>query len=289
MEVMVIKRILFLFLAWLLIAIYLGKEEKQIIQSNEYMVSCARSDGTIDKIALEEYVLGVVSAEMPASFEIEALKAQAVAARTFVLSRDLQVDDTTASQVYHDESQRREKWQESFDVYETKIRKAIDATKGEVLLYDGNYISALFFSSSNGKTENNEDYFNSNAIPYLRCVSSEFEKPIVEYQTFSSQDLLNCFGGSSITILNYTQSGRVNEVSINGNVYSGREIREKLGLNSSAFEITALEDGYAFTTYGYGHGVGMSQYGANGMAQNGYHYDEILSHYYQGVSIKHLE
>lgn len=289
MEVAVIRRLLFLLLACFLIAFYFKQEEPKTSITKEYFVTCTRSDGEIDEIALEDYVLGVVSAEMPASFELEALKAQAVAARTFVLSRNLQVDDTTANQVYHDENQRREKWQENFDIYEGKIREAIESTKGEVLMYDGNYISALFFSSSNGKTENNEDYFESNAIPYLRCVSSDFEQPFVEYQTFSYQQLTNCFGGSSIHILNYTEGGRVNEVSIGGEVYSGREIRETLGLNSSAFEITPLEDGYAFTTYGYGHGVGMSQYGANGMAQNGYGYQEILSHYYQGASINYLE
>lgn len=289
MEVAVIRRIFFLIFACLMIAFYLNKDDVNTQVENDYIVTCTRSDGTVETIDLEEYVLGVVSAEMPASFELEALKAQAVAARTFVLSRNLQVDDSTASQVYHDKTQRRDKWATDFDFYEAKISEAVECTKGEVLMYDGNYISALFFSSSNGKTENNEDYFNSNAIPYLRCVSSEYEQPIVEYQTFSNQDLNNTFGGSSISILNYTESGRVNEVSINGNIYSGREVREKLGLNSSAFEITALEDGYAFTTYGYGHGVGMSQYGANGMAQNGYEYQEILSHYYQGASIKHLE
>ena len=283
------RRILFLIMAFCLLMIYFQKEPtKEDYFEKDYMVKCSRSNGTVEEIALEDYVLGVLSAEMPASFELEALKAQAVAARTFVLSRNLSVDDSTASQVYHDQSQRKEKWQEDFEEYEAKLKEAVETTKGEVLMYDGQYISALFFSSSNGKTENNEDYFESSALPYLRCVSSIYETPIVEYQTISLEQLSNTFGSSQLQILNYTEGGRVNEVMIGGNIYTGRTIREKLGLNSSAFEISAIEDGYSFITYGYGHGVGMSQYGANGMAGQGYTYDEILLHYYQGVSINHL-
>ena len=273
------KRILFLILSILLIYIYFHKP--QAPESKEYMVTCTRSDGTIEKIELEEYVLGVVSAEMPASFELEALKAQAVAARTFVLSRNLNVDDSTSSQAYIDESQRKEKWKDSFDLYENKIKEAVETTKGEVLMYNNELISALYFSSSNGKTENNEDYFDTTPLPYLRSVASLDETPIVDYKVISiSQE---------IQIESYTQGGRVKEIRIGDKIYTGREVREKYGLNSSCFDVKSVEQGYAFTTYGYGHGVGMSQYGANGMAKKGYMYDEILLHYYQDVCINKVE
>lgn len=284
------RRLLFIVIACFLLAFYFDNTPSfSSVNHKDYIVSCVRSDGTIEEIALEDYVLGVVAGEMPASFELEALKAQAVAARTYVLSRNLSVDDSTASQVYQDEEERKAKWQENFEVYESKLKEAVNATKGEVLMYEGNYISALFFSSSNGKTENNEDYFDANAIPYLRCVSSEYEEPIVEYQTFSYDKIASVFGQSDIKILNYTQSGRVNEVLIGEEIYSGRQVRESLNLNSNAFSIVSIDGGYAFTTYGYGHGVGMSQYGANGMATHGYTYDEILMHYYQGACINQLE
>lgn len=278
------RRILFLLLTLVLILHYFNKEED--IQT--YEVICKRSNGEIENIDLETYVMGVVAAEMPISFEEEALKAQSVAARTFVLSRDLKVDDTTNSQVYLDKSQRKERWKENFDTYEKKLKKVIDATKGEVLTYDDAYISALFFSSSSGKTENNEDYFDSSAIPYLRSVSSDYEKPIVEYNHISTAKLIETFGGSYMVILSYTKGGSVNEVRIGDTIYSGREVREKLGLNSSCFDIVESDDGYSLTTYGFGHQVGMSQYGANGMAKEGFSYKEILRHYYQEVCIKTL-
>ena len=273
------KRIIFLILSILLIYNYLQKDH--LHENKEYKVICTRSDGTIEKIELEEYVLGVVSAEMPASFELEALKAQAVAARTFVFSRDLNVDDTTASQVYIDYEKRKDKWGDSFEQYEFKVKEAVESTKGEVLTYNDELISALYFSSSNGKTENNEDYFNTAPVPYLRSVSSIDETPIIDYKVVSiNQDL---------QIISYTQGGNVKEVKVGNDIYTGREIREIYGLNSSCFEIKKLPQGYAFTTYVYGHGVGMSQYGANGMAQKGFSYDEILKHYYQDVCINKVE
>lgn len=279
------KRIIFLLVAIFLIKLYFDTDKTEEI----YEVVCERSDGRTETIDLEQYIMGVVAGEMPISFEEEALKAQSVAARTFVLSRNLHVDDSISSQVYLDEEQRKERWKDQFEEYEKKLRNVVKDTKGEVLMYNDHYISALFFSSSSGKTENNEDYFQSNALPYLRSVSSSYETPIIEYKNVTSSQLLELFSGSEVRILNYTEGGNVNEVRIGNSIYSGREVREKLSLNSSCFEVSKTENGYSFTTYGYGHQVGMSQYGANGMAKEGYKYKEILQHYYQGACINSLK
>lgn len=258
------------------------------------VVQVTHSDGSVSEVDLEEYVVGVVSAEMPCSFDEEALKAQAVASRTYVLSRNLVVDDSTSSQVYEDQVAREEKWKENFSTNEAKIEACVEATKGEVLTYEGQYISALFFSSSNGKTENNEDYFNTVSVPYLRSVDSswdlEVSNQVYREKSFTIDELNDIFQTENfeISILSYKESGRVDLVRIGTREYTGREIREKLGLASSDFDIERVGDSYVFHTVGYGHGVGMSQYGAQGMAEEGYDYREILTYYYQGVEIEKL-
>lgn len=258
------------------------------------VVQVTHSDGSVSEVDLEEYVVGVVSAEMPCSFDEEALKAQAVASRTYVLSRNLVVDDSTSSQVYEDQVAREEKWKENFSTNEAKIEACVEATKGEVLTYEGQYISALFFSSSNGKTENNEDYFNTVSVPYLRSVDSswdlEVSNQVYREKSFTIDELNDIFQTENfeISILSYKESGRVDLVRIGTREYTGREIREKLGLASSDFDVERGGDSYIFHTVGYGHGVGMSQYGAQGMAEEGYDYREILTYYYQGVEIEKL-
>lgn len=258
------------------------------------VVQVTHSDGSVSEVDLEEYVVGVVSAEMPCSFDEEALKAQAVASRTYVLSRNLVVDDSTSSQVYEDQVAREEKWKENFSTNEAKIEACVEATKGEVLTYEGQYISALFFSSSNGKTENNEDYFNTVSVPYLRSVDSswdlEVSNQVYREKSFTIDELNDIFQTENfeISILSYKESGRVDLVRIGTRQYTGREIREKLGLASSDFDVEHVGDSYVFHTVGYGHGVGMSQYGAQGMAEEGYDYREILTYYYQGVEIEKL-
>lgn len=263
------------------------------VQEKPIMVEVKRKDGSIDQVALEEYIMGVVSAEMPASFEMEALKAQAVASRTFVLSRALKVDDTVSSQVYYDKQQRQVNWGADFETYESKIEEAVRLTAGEVMTYEGQYISALFFASSNGKTENNEDYFVSANLPYLQSVDSSWDLAFAQtyrHKTFSKAELNSIFETTDFTIeiLTYTESGRVESVDVCGKIYSGREIREKLSLASNDFDVSKEGDNYVFETIGYGHGVGMSQYGACGMAMDGYDYQAILHHYYQGVTIEKI-
>lgn len=262
-------------------------------KQEDYIVQVKTEKETLS-IPLEEYLVGVVAGEMPVSFELEALKAQVVASRTFVLSRDMKVDNTTNSQVYLTEEQMKKNWGSHYQSNREKIEKAIKETSYEVMTYQGEYISALFFSSSNGKTVNCEDYFQGE-VAYLKAVDSHWDLTVDPHnqksQIFSKQQLANIFGISSpqIEITSYTSSGYVKYVMINDKKYTGREVREKLGLASSCFQIKLDSSGYTFTTKGSGHGVGMSQYGAQAMAQENKSYKDILNHYYQNIEIKRID
>lgn len=262
------------------------------------MVTVHRSNGMIEQIALEDYIVGVVAGEMPASFQTEALKAQALAARTYALAR---VDtgkilyDTDASQVYKDINQMKALWGNGFNTYYNKIRNAVNATKGEYITYNGKYIDAVFFSTSNGATEDAAAVW-GNSFPYLVSVDSHWDLSVSGFQQDKVQSInvvdqltgLNITGQSTIQILSKTPGGRINTISIDGTIFTGKHLRELLGLRSTDFDIKVENGNVTFTTRGYGHGVGMSQYGANGMAKEGYSYRGILSHYYPGTSIKAL-
>lgn len=264
-------------------------EQKQTEEKKPDQVAVSMN-GTIQYLEMDDYLLGVVAGEMPASFELEALKAQVVAARTFVYSRSLSVDNTTNSQVYLTMEQMQEKWKENYNQNVEKIKQAIQQTNQEVMKYNGQYISALFFSSSNGHTENSEDYFNGE-VPYLKSVDCPWDKQLdpnyVRSKTFTKQQLQEIFQCKStdFTIVSYKESGRVDQISIDGVSYTGRQVREKLSLASSDFTIDKTNEGYVFTTTGSGHGVGMSQYGAQGMALEGKNYQEILKYFYTGIEI----
>lgn len=266
------------------------------------------------ELNLEEYIAGVVAGEMPSSFEMEALKAQAVAARTYALSKAFRGEqkgnsaehfsaplcDSTHCQVYRSESELRELKGEGWmnDGW-LKIKEAVGATKGQVMYYEGALVEQpLFHSSSGGRTENSEDVFVS-ALPYLRSVESAYEEEAPHtnesiYISMSSfREKMNVkFGAKNIKsdnikILLRSDGGRVKEIQVGDKVLKGREIRDALGLRSADFSMDFDgNEGIIFTTHGYGHGVGMSQWGANGMAKAGFGYEEILKHYYQGVSIR---
>lgn len=270
-------------------------EEKKAESEKTYEVKLHRSDGSEETIELEKYLEGVVGSEMPSSFETEALKAQAVAARTFVVQRNLEVDDTTSSQVYQDDSQLKQVWAESYDERSQKIHEVVSATKGEVMTYEGNYITASFFSSSPGKTANGNEYWTSDT-PYLKSVDSHWDNEVndgnEQNKEYSIQNFSQALGFqnnvSQIGQPTYYDSGYVNEITIDGITFKGREIRELLKLRSSCFKIQKSGDTIHITTNGFGHGIGMSQYGAQGMALEGKKYQEILKHYYTGVEIVNL-
>ncbi len=258
-------------------------------------VSVVRQDGTQLFLDMDEYLLGVIPSEMPVSFELEALKAQAVAARTYVVQRNYQVDDTVSTQVYRDPSQQKEMWKTSYDTYVEKISSAIAETKDEIITYNGKAISAVFFSSSCGKTANAEEYW-ENEVPYLKSVDSiwdQEEEGFKQTIQLSQEEFSKALGFENLVSKIETpilyDSGYVKSITIDTITFSGRKIREKLNLRSSSFTIEKKENIYYITTKGYGHGIGMSQYGAQAMAKKDYTYQEIISHYYQGVKIEKMD
>lgn len=258
-------------------------------------ITVYRSNGSVINLNMTDYLIGVVSSEMPASFNLEALKAQSVLARTYALKAKQtgkKLTDTVSTQSYIDIDQMKNKWGNSFNTYYNKIKNAVENTNGEYLSYNGNYIEALYHSTNNGKTESSLDVF-GNYYPYLISVSSEYDKNASSYlrtinmplDTISNKLGLNLNNDSVISILSYTDGGNIKEININGNNFSGKKVRELLGLRSTDFDISISDNNANITTRGYGHGVGMSQYGANGMANAGYSYKDILSHYYPGTTL----
>lgn len=271
-----------------------------------FSVSVMRSvSNEVENVPLETYVARVVASEMPAEFEKEALKAQALAARTFIVNRLLHIDDelesdvndTTQHQVYHNETELREQLGEDYEWKMEKITEAVHETQGEILTYEGTTITPSFFSTSNGFTENSEDYW-ENELPYLRSVESKWDEEspkFLDQKVFSVEQMkaaLQIDLPNTLPIqaeMTRTESGRVDELILAGHTFSGREIREKLELPSSDFSIKQVNDHLVFQTKGYGHGVGMSQYGANGMAKEGENYEDIVRHYYTGIEIGKID
>lgn len=256
-----------------------------------------KKDNKKERLLLEKYIIGVVSCEMPASFEIEALKAQALAARTFILSRYIKNNDyvvatDTSAQCYHDDKKLKSKWGKNYNKYYAKIKNVVYETAGKYLTYNGQAISALYFSMSNGYTENSENVFSSSK-PYLKSVSSMWDSEINGFEqniTFNSSDFLKklkieATKIDSIKILERYSTNRVKMIKVNKNTFSGTEFRNLLGLRSTDFEIEYRNEKIYITTKGYGHGVGMSQYGANSLAKLNYDYEYILKYYYKNVEI----
>ena len=256
----------------------------------------------IESVPIEEYVIGVVAGEVPASFDLEALKAQAVASRTYALEHkqrsktNYDVMDNTQNQVYINYEDMKNKWKNNYDENLNKITNAVNSTKGEVLLYDNNLIDAMFFSTSNGYTENSENVFSSKK-PYLVSVPSPWDKqesPVFKTTSLiSKKEFLFNLGlpdsnEINISDVKTTNTKRVISLNINGKKFKGSEIKSIFKLRSTSFSIEIKEDKVNFIVNGFGHGVGMSQYGANGMAKEGYDYKDILKHYYKIYKIKKI-
>ena len=269
-------------------------DSQQVEDMNIY-VNLQRKNGSIQKIELEEYVVGVVGAEMPALFNSEALKAQAIIARTYALktmAKGNTLRDNESNQSYKTTEELKNMWGSNYENYYNKIKKAVRETVGMVLMYNGNYIEAVYHSTSNGITESSVNVW-GNYYPYLTSVSSQYDNLNVSFSTskeISYQELSNKLGfdidkETNIELSGKTSGNRVESVIIEDKVYKGIDFRNILGLRSADFDIEYTDVGIIFTTRGYGHGVGMSQYGANGMAKNGYNYEAILKHYYPGVSL----
>lgn len=276
--------------------------EEKINNNNETLIKVKQTNkNKIIEIDIEDYVRGVLAGEMPISFELEALKAQAVAARTYGLRRinsnnKYDVVDTVMNQVYKDEETLKQTWGNNYDTYMDKIKKAVEETKGEYVDYNGTYADTLFFSTSVGNTENSEEIFGTK-ISYLQSVSSEWdeevspvyeEKNIFTRENFCKKLNLNDCSKIYVNVLEETSTGRIKKIEINNKIFTGTEVAYYLRVRSNYFYIYIENNNVVVKTKGFGHGVGMSQYGAEGMANNGYTYKEILEHYYQGTTIKNL-
>ena len=258
----------------------------------------------VDNIMLEEYVVGVVAGEMPASFDSEALKAQAVASRTYVLRKILDnkdknydVMDSVSDQVYLDIDTLKSNWGNNYITYINKIRSAVNDTSMEYLEYDGEVINSMYFSTSNGYTEDYKVIFGKD-IPYLVSVESKWDSGVSsvfnDSNTISLLDFYTKLGlpykdNFVISDIVRSSTNRVISLNINGVNFKGSDLYSKLGIRSYDFDIKLVGNNVVINTKGFGHGVGMSQYGAYGMAKKGYSYDKILKHYYTGTDLSNWE
>ena len=278
------------------------REEKKLSYEGQQTVDL-KIGGKMQKLPLEEYVKGVVAAEMPADFEFEALKAQAVAARTYAcyqqerkgsLSADFATDQAWLSQ-----AELRKRWGlfQSFRLWR-KVSQAVEETAGEVLLYDGKPIFAAYHSTCGGKTEDAQAVWGS-AVPYLKSVDCEYCKESPRYKQeldFSAHDLAVATGvdlsaqavgtgGKVLSVTAKTASGRAKRVRVGEKELSGTDFRGMLGLRSTNFTVQNQGGRIKLTVVGNGHGVGLCQYGSQGLAKDGKGYRQILAYYYQNAKL----
>lgn len=266
--------------------------------------------GEVEEVPIDTYLVNVVSAEMPADFEIEALKAQAVVARTYTIYKiqnkkhdnaDI-CDDSACCQAWVSKEERFARWEES--VRESnwqKIEQAVNDTKGKIITYEEKPINAFFHSNSGGKTEIPVNVWGGTGYPYLQVVETSGEDNYTQYNSevvLSNEELLEKLkvnysdisidfnNNDDLKILEYTDSGRVKTVKFGNHNLSGTETRSLLGLRSTNFEIIKENGNIKFSVKGYGHGVGMSQTGANTLAKEGKSYEDIINHFYIGVVIQ---
>ena len=306
MKKIIIFTILLIFIPFFIVTLF-GMGDITEIQlkyvSNKTVRVKRLSTDKVEEVPLEEYIVGVLAGEMPIDFELEALKAQAVASRSYVLKRieynkdnEYDVVDSVLNQVYLDDDYLKETWGNNYTIKINKLRTAVNETYNEYMEYDGEIIDALFFSTSNGYTEDSHLVFNLE-LPYLKSVESSWDQEVSSAfsskYTYSLQEFYEKLGLEykdklEVEILERSNTNRVLKLKINGQEFEGTTLYNKLGLRSTDFEITQVGSNVVFDMKGYGHGVGMSQYGALGMAKQGYTYDEILKHYYTGVTIKKI-
>lgn len=270
-----------------------------------------RSNGTVESLSMEAYLWGVVAAEMPASFPLEALKAQTVAARTYTMLRleypsskhglGMVCDDSACCQAYIDVSTRVESWGAEAVLYQEKIARSVAETDGLFVLYQGGLIDAVFFSSSAGQTLTALEVWGSD-LPYLQSVGSFEGADVPNYETVVTYTLeeLRALLEGAYPLVDLTEDGTawflepvyqsggaVGQYLVGGVTLTGLQLRALLGLRSTVFTVAYGEkEGFVFSVCGYGHGVGMSQYGAKAMAEEGSHFDEILTWYYQGTTVE---
>ncbi len=277
-------------------------------KDGETKFTVANGDGA-EEVTMADYLPHAVAAEMPVSFAPEALKAQAVAARTYILyctshknpkhPQAAVCKNSGCCLAYADDAQLKKNWGDQFDTNMAAVKKAVSDTDGQVLTYSGEPILASFHSSSAGKTEDGAALWGD--VPYLKSVSSpESEKDVpdfvttVEVATENFKETVLAYKADAqfgndptqwIGELVLDKSGRVQSLPIGGTTLSGAELRKLFALRSTCFTLSYTDGKFVFTVKGYGHGLGMSQYGADVMAKNGFSYAEILAHYYPDTTL----
>lgn len=288
---------------------FLSAEHNEPGEDDVTTLRLALEDGTVAEMTMADYLWSVVAAEMPASFASEALKAQAITARTYAVWKMAVGDadhpdadvctDITCCQAYITDEQAAAEWGPSAAVYRRKVRIAVDSTDGQLITYEGEPIQAVFFSSAAGRTEDAVAVWGSD-VPYLVGVDSPEGEGVPNYETQvtltkekAKKLILTQYPGADLSgpprnwfnNRTLTASGRVDTLDVGGITMKGTQIRALFGLRSAFFTVETDEDSITFHVTGYGHGVGMSQYGANVMAKEGKTCEEILKWYYTGVEI----
>jgi len=263
------------------------------------------ASGKTETLAMREYLIGCVAAEMEADHHLEALKAQAVASYTYARYRReiggkaALSDSGKSDQGYDDAQRRRQRWGDNFELYEAKVAQAVDAVLGQTITYEGKPVFAAYCALSGGKTESAANYWGDD-FPYLCNVDSPGDKLSPDYSktvTLQPEDVKKALGKAEGVKLGKdpaawfgkferSEAGTVMEIEVGGKALSGRAVRELLELRSANFTIEYKNGAFEIKCLGYGHGVGMSQYGADFMARQGSGYKEILEHYYVGCSIE---
>lgn len=302
------------------------KEEKEIeeyIEKNKEIKTIRlkmikSKDQEVVEISMTDYLKGVIPSEMPPTYKMEALKAQAVVARTYAyekiksnkngtLHADSDMcDDFAHCQAYITRDKLIPIWKgrgysdKTIKEYERKIAEAIDATSSIVITYKGEYIKAFFHANSGGMTEGSTEIWGKQNVPYLVPVESKGEEEHPQYKSqvkISLSELESKVNAKAeipcnlrnnsekVKVLTHTISGRVNSVKIGDNIVEATNLRTLIGLKSTNFEVEVKDDIATFSVTGYGHGLGMSQTGANYYAKEGYTYDQIIKHYYTGVEL----
>lgn len=291
-------------------------KEKEERNKPETVKVFMREEELVLSVTVQEYIIGVLAAEMMPTYHEQALKAQAVAAYTYLLNKKSEQevspdaslkgaylsDDSSTHQGYLTEEERAEKWGEKAEQYEKKLRNAAEDVIGKVITYDGKPIIAAFHANNSGVTHSAETVW-GNDVPYLQSVVSAGDKlspDCIKTVALSAQEISSRAGAVQdcnlsgeaeewITDIKTDKHGYVESLVIGGTKLTGIRAREVLGLRSAVFTFEFKDGSFRFTTEGYGHGVGMSQYGADYMARQGSSWEEILKHYYQGVEITEIE
>lgn len=270
--------------------------EAPITNEPEITVTVQLKTGEMLTQELEEYIINVVAAEMPADFPQEALKAQAVAARSYCLhylSNNAYIPAGTIAQDWLSEEEQKKRWQDNFALYHEKIAAAVYETKGEVLYWQNNVITAAYHASCGGKqTASAEEMWGGTAeyLSSVPCPHGEEKYSGVEH-VFKKQEIAQALkrsGMKTIKVISVTKSGRAAEVKIDDDIYAAAKIRTALSLSSSIFTLKTKGDEVIITTYGSGHGVGMCQYGARYYAMKGWDYKKILAHFYPQTTLRQV-